>query len=705
MDMPDSRIRENDFIRTTSKIIEENLSNEQFGVSELAAKIGMSRSNLLRKIKKLTRLSVSQFIRQLRLENAMEMLKQQSMNVSEVSYRVGFRSTSYFIKCFHDHYGCPPGEIVKRDPSGDQAEATTTAESVASYGRTRQFLLFGAVLAILAGVFFFIFMRPGSNDTGTLEKSIAVLPFKNDSNDSSNVYLINGLMESILGDLQKIEDLRVISRTSVEKYRTTSGSIPEMGRELNVRYFVEGSGQKIGDKILLNIQLIEARTDRHLWAKQYEREAIDIFKLQKEISRNIADHIEAIITPAEEERIEQLPTDNLLAYDYFLKGMDLLNDGNEEGVWASIVHFHSAIENDPGFARANAAISIAYYFLDALQTDKKYIDSIGYYADQALLFDAYLPQSLVAKSLFYLNTGENELALPYLEKALEYNPNSSLVLNILSDFYTRFAPDTKKYLEYALKGIVLDIASNDSAEASFIYLHVGNALIQSGFVKEAEEYIQKSLEYNPDNLYSEQVRAYISFAKDGDLTITRDILIKAFEKDSTRLDIMQEIGKTYYYQRDYENAYLYYKPFTEIRDALSLGIFRSENGKIGLLLSELHLHSEAGRMFEDYRNYAENDQSIYRHLSQAMYYSYKGDTIQAIQQLSLFSREEHYHYWTILFLKMDPLIDPMRGVPEFMEILGQIEGGFWTYHDQVQASLHEKNLLRKNFSFHPKSSR
>src|SRR5690606_34887147 len=135
------------------------------------------------------------------------------------------------------------------------------------------------------------------------EKSIAVLPFKNDSNDSSNVYLVNGLMESTLNNLQQINGLRVVSRTSVEKYRNGTKSIPEMAEELNVSYFVEGSGQKIGDRILLNIQLIEASTDRHLWTKQYRREMRDVFGLQQEIARDIAGKIEVRITPEEAERI------------------------------------------------------------------------------------------------------------------------------------------------------------------------------------------------------------------------------------------------------------------------------------------------------------------------------------------------------------------------------------------------------------------
>lgn len=704
--MPEINSRDNDFLKRTIAFVEENMSNELFGVSELAIKVGMSRSNLLRKIKKLTGLSVSQFISQIRLKRAMEMLREQSFNVSEVSYKVGFNSTSYFIKCFHDLYGYPPGE-VRRGEQADGSVGSKVAENstvgkitsrVLSGGqrrsdRKRQFLVIVAAFLILAALVHLFFIRPGLSRSDERDKSIAVLPFKNDSNDTGNVYLINGLMESILGKLQKIEDLRVISRTSVEKYRDSDLSIPEIGRELDVSYFVEGSGQKIGDRILLNIQLIEAKTDRHLWAEQYEREAKDIFELQRKVSRDIADHIEAIITPEEEDRISRDPTNDLEAYDYFLKGLDLLHSGSGEGAQASIAFFNSAIDHDPQFARAHAAIAIAYYFLDAFQVDKKFLDSIGHYADKALLYDAHLPQSLVAKSLFYINNREYGQARPYLEKALEYNPNSSLVINILSDFYTSYVPDTEKYLEYALKGIALDIASHDSVDAGFIYLHVSNALIQSGFVEEAERYIGKALEYDPGNLYSEQVRAYISYAKNRDLGQTLDILMDAFRRDTTRLDIVQEVGKIHYYMRDYKAAYLYYKPFLDVRKAFKLGIYRSENAKIGVVSSKLGLHEEADSLMEDYRKYAELDQSIYSHLSMAMYHSFYGDTDSAIEELRIFSQQEHYHYWTVLFLEMDPLLDSMKGIPEFQDVLQTIEDKFWDYHQRMRLGLEEKNLL------------
>ncbi len=677
-----------DFIDKITAIIEENISDEKFGVSELASETGMSRSNLLRKVKKLTKLSVSQFVRQIRLKKAMEMLRQTSLNVSEISYKVGFGSTSYFIKCFRDYYGYPPGEVGKRDMNADHPISGDQP------GIKRRTAFIGITIATgLIIILLFIFFDPLSTQPKDLEKSIAVLPFQNDSNDSTNVYIINGLMESILNNLQKIEDLRVISRTSVEKYRTSPRTIPEIAKELNVNYLIEGSGQKIDDQILLSVQLIEAPGDKHLWSSQYDREAKDIFNLQNEVAKSIAAEIKAIITPEEAERIDKVPTEDLVAYDYFLKGLDLLNKRTHENLKDAIPNFLRAIEHDNDFARAYAAIAMAYYFLDENQVEKEYADSINRYADKALLLDSQLPQSLIAKALFYMHNGEYELAVSYFEKALEYNPNYDLVFAFLVDLYVNHLPNTEKYLEYALKGLQLDIGSYDSVTQSFSYLHISNAFAQSGFVKEAEKYIDKSLAYYPQNLYSEYVKAFILYAKNKDLFETKRLLIDALKKDTTRLDIIQEVGKICYYMRDFESAYFYYRRFIDVREALKLDIYPGENAKIAIVLSEMGRVEESEKYFNAFRVYAEKDKSIYKPLSLAAYYSYMGDTDRAIENLRVFSEQDNYHYWILLFLEIDPLVDNIKNLPEFQNILNEIETKFRNYHEQIRSSLEEEELI------------
>ncbi|WP_346854492.1 helix-turn-helix domain-containing protein [uncultured Draconibacterium sp.] len=694
--MPNSRSDKNDFIEKITLIIEENISNEQFGVSELADSIGMSRSNLLRKVKKHTDLSVSQFIRNIRLKLAKELLEDTSFTVSEISYKVGFGSPSYFIKCFGDLYGYPPGETTKMEPEEVIPEVhdkkAMNAKGWLKWALIGVLVVVVGYLISISGVF--------ESETSTAaktkpaKKSIAVLPFINDSNDSSNVYFINGLMESTLNNLQKIEDLRVISRTSVEKYRRNLKTTPEIAKELDVTYLIEGSGQKIGNQILLNIQLIEAATDNHLWSKQYKNNTEDVFSLQAEVAKNIAEEIQVIITPEEVHRIEKKPTNDLVAYDLFLQGLDLLNKPTPENLEKSIPLFSKAIQQDQEFARAYAAIAIAYYLLDEGKAEKEFSDSINYYSDQAMFYDSKLPQSLIAKALFYMEHYEYELAVPYFEKSLEVSPNNDLVLVFLVDLYVNHLPNSEKYLEYALKGLEVDIvAAYDSATASYSYLHISNAFIQAGFVDEAEKYIDRSLEYFPGNLYSEYLKAYILYAKNKDLNELKDLLLATFDKDKSRLDILQEVAKAYYYLGDYQTSYIYYKKFTELREAYNLEIYNSENAKIAYVFDRVGEKELSEKYLEKFKSDADNMQSIYKHYNLAVYYSFKGETEKAIDHLKLFSEEDNFHFWTILFTPIEPLVENVKKHPDYKKVFSLLEKKFRQNHKRIEASLNAKGLL------------
>ena len=678
-----------EFLRKLTETIEAHIEEENFGVSELASSIGMSRSNLLRKVKKITNLSVSQFIRQVRLQRSMELLKQGGYNVSEVSFNVGFSSTSYFIKCFREHYGYPPGEVGRREQEG----AVSDSHEPADNRRRRIILVTSVSLVVLLAVIFTLIFHPFATGKEIPEKSIAVLPFRNDSNDSANLYMINGLMESLLDNLQQIEDLRVVSRTSVEKYRENSFTIGEIARELNVNYVVEGSGQKIGDQILLHVQLIAAKNDQRLWSKQYNKEAQDIFELQMEVAKSIAGEIEVFITPEVEERIGKPPTENLAAYEVFLKGLECFNQRTREGLIESIPYFEQAIELDGEFARAYADISIAYSFLDWSQVEKRYLKKAEANADKAMLYDSRLSQSLMAKALFHINNKEYIDAVPFLEKALEYNPNSVDVINLLSDFYTNYLPDADKYLEYALMGIRLDIGAHDSTDASIIFLHLSNALLQAGFIDEALRYVDQSLAYNPDNLYSEYVRAYILFASHGELDRTREMLVATLSKEPDRYDILKEVGSVCYYLRDYPCAARYYQRLLELKDSLHLQVDRGEDAKIGLVYSRMGLEELSDSLFRVYKEYADNDNSMYKHLSLSVYYSYHGDRERALEHLRLFSQQQRFNYLLLPFLRIDPLLDPIKEAPEFKEILREMEAKTTEHHRKVSRILKEKGLI------------
>jgi TolB-like protein/AraC-like DNA-binding protein/Tfp pilus assembly protein PilF len=785
--MSDHTVNSDDFLSQATAVIVEKASDDQFGVSELAAALNMSRSNLLRKIRSATNLSASQFIRQVRLEIAMDMLKETSDTVSEISYKVGFGSVSYFIKCFREQYGFSPGEAGKRKPekteipskeeSGQQVASSTGLSGFYKELKRRKvtsvitvyaaaafvilellsivveplrlpewtlsmvivLLVIGFVLAVVLSWIYDVSpdggwekTRPANpsdeqkgkgetrswkiasflsfvviavlivlNLTGRqnrqqvsseLEKSIAVLPFKNESSDSSNLYFVNGLMESTLNNLQKIKDLRVISRSSVEKYRTSDKTIPEIAEELDVSYFVEGSGQKVAGRVLLNIQLIEASGGRQIWAEQYNREVVDIFTLQNEVAKKIAGAIEAIVTPAELEQIEKKPTENLLAYDYYLQALDPFISRTNEGLEKAILLFEKAIKEDPKFALAYANVAISCYLLDMFRIEKKYTEKINEYADKALLYDSKSAESLIAKAFYYIQIKEYQLALPHLEKALEYNPNSNLAVQMLSDFYFRLVPNSNKFLEYALKGVQLNVAANDSVTQSYIYLQLSNALISSGFVDEAYKYINLSLEYNAENYYAPHLKAFILFARDGNIERTRNLLIKEWKKDTTRLDILQDAAKLYYVQENYDSAYFYFKKFVKAREDNDLDIYLQENAKIALVFKRMGLLTEAENLFSEYSEYCEEDQSIYRSFNMAVKYAYEGKFDQALEQLRIFSEVDNYQYWFLLF-EDDPLLKPLKSHPEFERIMQKIKDRFWENQAMLKESLEEEGLI------------
>ncbi len=679
---------ENEFLRKVIGIIEENIADENFGVPDLAERMNMSRSNLLRKVKKLSGLSVSVFIRQVRLYNAREMLKDDSVTVSEIAYKVGFNSTSYFTKCFREEFGYTPGEGKKVVP-GLEAQPVRREMSVRMIGIIAACIL----VAVIAGIWFFQSSDSQKMNAVYPDKTIAVLPFKNDSDDTTNIYFVNGVMEAILDNLQKIEDMEVTSRTSVEKYRGQTKTIPELSKELDVNYFVEGSGQKIGNQILLTIQLIDARKDKHIWSKQYERELQDIFNLQAEVARNIASEIEAIITPVEEQRLEKIPTDNMVAYDYYLKGLEFTKEETSDGLENAIENFRMAIEEDSRFAQAYAYLAICYYYMDIFQADKQYGLQINENADKALLYDSEAPESLIAKAMFYMQDGQYELAVEYFEKVLEFSPNSGWVHNFLSDIYTNYLPNTEEYMAHAIQGIRAAIGEQDSATASLTYLHLSNALAQNGFLPEAKNYINKSLDYNPKNTYAVYLSIYIDLGETLDYEAAKKALLALLDEYPERVDILQEAGKLYYFTRDYEEAWKYYERFIALKERYNLDIYQPEDLKIGYILEKLGRRDEAQKYYDSFLAFAETDESIYRNLSIGAYYTVMGDMDQGMDYVKKMTSEKNYIYWLVLFLDDDPILSELSGQPDYQNTIDTIKSNFWHEHDKMRKKLEAEGVI------------
>jgi TolB-like protein/Tfp pilus assembly protein PilF/predicted Ser/Thr protein kinase len=237
--------------------------------------------------------------------------------------------------------------------------------------------------------------------TSAPEKSIAVLPFENLSDDKQNAYFADGVQDEILTDLSRIADLKVISRTSVMPYKSgMARNLRQIGQQLGVAHVVEGSVQRSGNRVRVNAQLVDARTDRHLWAQTYDRDLADVFAIQSEIAKTIADQLQAKLNGQEKQAIAAKPTDNLEAYDVYLRGRAFAGGSHFEksNVDRTIASFQEAVKLDPSFALAWARLSCAQsesYWL-GLDPSPAGLAAAKDAADRALALDPNLPETHLA---------------------------------------------------------------------------------------------------------------------------------------------------------------------------------------------------------------------------------------------------------------------------------------------------------------------
>jgi len=194
-------------------------------------------------------------------------------------------------------------------------------------------------------------------------KSIAVLPFENLSHDPDNAYFADGIQEEILTRLSKIADLKVISRTSTQRYKSAPANLPEIAKQLGVAHVLEGTVQKAADQVRVNVQLINAESDSHLWADKFDRKLTDIFAVESEIASKIADTLQARLTGSTKQAITARPTENSEAHELYLRGRYFVGKRGAENFKKAIDYFNQAIAKDPSYALAYAGLADCYDLL------------------------------------------------------------------------------------------------------------------------------------------------------------------------------------------------------------------------------------------------------------------------------------------------------------------------------------------------------
>ena len=341
-------------------------------------------------------------------------------NLGECEVKHGVRIT--IVNLYTDEVGNP------RLPKKFQAQTKRSARI--RWAATTTTLL--ALAAIIAGIAMFSRYRVRPT-LAAPEKSIAVLPFENRSEDKANAYFAEGIQDEILTRLSKIADLKVISRTSMQHYKSAPENLPEIARQLGVAHILEGSVQKSGDAVRVNVQLIKAANDSHLWADTFDRKLTDIFSVESEVAKAIAEQLRAHLSGREEQEIAAKPTDNPEAYDAYLRGLayTLKTATTPANALGAQKYLREAVRLDPKFALSWALLSYVEsrgYLTESLQPTVALREEARQAAETALALQPNLGEAVLAKGAYhYFCLKDYDTAVHYFERARQFLPNSSRI--------------------------------------------------------------------------------------------------------------------------------------------------------------------------------------------------------------------------------------------------------------------------------------
>ena len=385
------------------------------------------------------------------------------------------------------------------------------------------------VVALAAGLLVFQVVRsqsprPDSRATAIPDKSIAVLPFENLSDDKSNAYFADGIQDEILTKLANISDLKVVSRTSTAKYKSKPEDLKTVSQQLGVATVLDGSVQKAGDRVRVNVQLIDARADTHLWAKSYDGDAKDIFGVQTEVSQQVADALRAKLSPAETNALAAAPTQDTEAYDLFLKGEYALRHAETvltaEAFDAADAAYRRALQRDPNFALAAARLAESrvarHWYVTPLTSAE--LNEAKSLAERAVRLAPNVAGSHMGMGLYYYwGRREYEAALAEFRRAIELQPNNSSARKYLAYVYRRQGRWEPSLTEMT-KAAELDPRDADiPANISFTYVSLRQW-------NEAKRAGARAVSIDPQNKPAMQAVSSLALNGDGDIDAAKRAL-------------------------------------------------------------------------------------------------------------------------------------------------------------------------------------
>jgi TolB-like protein len=581
----------------------------------------------------------------------------------------------------------PEGGIIKTEPI-DKVKTEDIPKSSNSW-RIASYISFVVIVALI--VLNIIPRAERIRGKELLDKSIAVLPFKNDSPNQERMYFINGTMEAILDNLCKIEDLRVVSRNSVEQYRTNPKSTPVVAKEMNVSYILQGSGHRDGNNVRLGVQLLDGEKDQHLWSKTYDTDIEKIFSMQSEIAQLVAAEIEAIITPEEKQLIEKTPTTNLTAYDFYQRGMEEIENGNIE---KAEVLFNEALRYDSAYG--GAYLGLAYIGTQNSSEDlsPNSVDSLINYINIALSYDDKLFEAYTLRAYLYHETGRTNLALRDLDKAIDLNPNYADAYTL--KHYIYYASDLLEDLKASQKSVSID----RTAGLNLRLKNLAYSYNQAGFYDKSIHYYREALKLDMDTA------DYFNWI--GELEYWQGNLNKSIElyKKSIALDTawsrpymylarsLCEIGEC---EESLDYVVKYISRLKDSNDDMTLG----QSHRIAYIYWKNGLKEEADFYFNQQIEICEKEinsdrpwaQKKYSYYDLAGVYAFNGEKEKALDNLRILNQIERAPFWLDALIKRDHLFDNIRDEPEFQQIVTDVEAKYQAEHERVRKWLEENDMF------------
>ncbi len=374
--------------------IADNLDNEQFGVEQLAEMMGISRSQLHRKLKKIDGKSISRFIREYRLQKALELLEKDEFSTSEAAEKVGFGSASYFSKCFTEYFGYPPSRAKEHYNNAVSSSNETIKRPTKNKVPTKKYFYIASVgFALMAILVLFFFLTKEDVTTTSNSKAVLVMPFKNLSNNSDNQYITEGMVDAINRHLSTIEELHIISSAAIDLSKKEVDIMKDIDNRYKGSHVLQGSVQNDGNTLRMEVKLVNSTTKNQIWAENYDRKSEGLLQIQNDIAKNIASALQAKLTPQELSIIDKRASYDPEAYDNFLKGWYHYSQFSLEGLQKSTAYFTRAIALD-------STLALAYFGMSHVYSMKA-----GVWSGELTAEEAY------------------RLGRPYLDKALMLDPN------------------------------------------------------------------------------------------------------------------------------------------------------------------------------------------------------------------------------------------------------------------------------------------